>query len=115
MAGGGAGMESGKKRCGGARSLLICPIDPYGSCGGSKGDQRGPGSPEARNRGGELTYPRRRPARFRPLQVPWLKMVAVKRFQASRRCFYTALVGLGCAEVAWWRIARVLGLDVVVR
>ena len=44
-----------------------------------------------------------------------MKMVAVKRFQASRRCFYTALVGLGCAEVAWWRIARVLGLDVVVR
>ena len=64
---------------------------------------------------GEQTHPRRCPARFRPLQVPWLKMVAVKRFQASRRCFYTALVGLGCAKVAWRWLARVLGLDVVVR
>ena len=42
-------------------------------------------------------------------------MVAVERFQASRRCFYTAPVGLGCAEVVWRWLARVLGLDVVVR
>jgi len=64
---------------------------------------------------GEQTHPWRCPARFRPLQVPWSKMVAAERFQVSRRCFCAAPVGLGCAEVVWRRIARVLGLDVVVR
>ena len=47
-AGGGAGMESGKKRCGGARSLLIRPIDPYGSCGGVSGVREVQCTPTAR-------------------------------------------------------------------
>jgi hypothetical protein len=62
------GRSSRRRRCGGAPSLLIRPIDPCRSCGGIEGVRKVQGSPASRNRTTNIELTRVGPERFWQLQ-----------------------------------------------
>ena len=97
---------AGEVDAGGTPGIWNSRSGPRLLCGGAAGVRSDYGPSAARNRGGGSTYPRRRPAQIRPLQVMGSCVEASGSLLELRRGCCVAPVGLGCGGAAWPRRRR---------